>query len=306
MLRYSLAISLALASALACIPAHAGQRAFIVSTGNDANAGAGCTPTAACRSLQAAHNAVDAGGEIVALDTAGYGTVVITKSVTILGNPGVVASISVASGIGVDIATPGVNVVLRNVNINGVGGSTGVNMVAGNSLTLENCVIANLSSGVYVAAAANVRIVNSVMRGNSIRGAFIGNSATADVVNSQFTGNAGFGLHVESGAGGTTRASVSDSVASGNDTGFFLWAYAGNARMALIRSTAANNSFAGFSSQADGVANFAVMTVGSSMSTGNYIGFSNLGNSTFESLGNNIVRQNTYTTTGTITATSGL
>ena len=217
MLRYSLATSLALASALACIPAHAGQRAFIVSTGSDANAAAGCTPAAPCRSLQAAHNAVDAGGEIVALDTAGYGTVVITKSVTILGNPGVVASISVASGIGVDIATPGVNVVLRNVNINGVGGSTGVNMVAGNSLTLENCVIANLSSGVYVAAAANVRIVNSVMRGNSIRGAFIGNSATADVVNSQFTGNGGFGLYVESGAGGTTRASVSDSVASGND-----------------------------------------------------------------------------------------
>ena len=76
--------------------------------------------------------------------------------------------------------------------------------------------------------------------------------------------------------------------------------------MALIRSTAANNTFAGFSSEADGVANFAVMTVGSSMSTGNYIGFSNLGNSTFESLGNNIVRQNTYTITGTITATSGL
>ena len=79
MLRHVLP-ALALASAVACSAAYAGQRAFIVSTGNDANAASGCTPAAPCRSLQAAHNAVDAGGEIVALDTAGYGPLVVTKS----------------------------------------------------------------------------------------------------------------------------------------------------------------------------------------------------------------------------------
>jgi hypothetical protein len=306
MLRPSLLPALALASALACIPALAGQRAFIISTGTDANAAAGCTPVAPCRSLQAAHGAVDAGGEIVALDTAGYAPVVISKSVTILGNPGVVASISVATGIGVAIATPGVNVVLRNVNINGTGGSLGVTLTEGNSLTLENCVIANLgSAGLYVTAAARVRIVNSVMRGNGNSGAFIAGNATADVVSSQFMGNGSYGLYVTTSPGGTTNVSVSDSVASGNDTGFFLWANSGGARMALVRSTAANNSFAGFSSQGDS-GQVAVMTVGSSMATGNHIGFSNLGSSTFESLGNNIVRQNTNTIAGTITATPGL
>jgi hypothetical protein len=306
MLRHSILPALALASAIACLSAHAGQRAFIVSTGNDANAAAGCTPVAPCRSLQAAHGAVDAGGEIVALDTAGYAPVVITKSVTILGNPGVVASISVASGTGVNIATPGVNVVLRNVNINGTGGTIGVALTAGNSLTLENCVVANLGSvGVYVATAAKLRIVNSVMRGNANSGVFIAGNATADLASSQFTGNGLYGVYLGSGDGGMTSASVSDSVASGNGTGFFVWAYSGGGRMALIRSTAANNTGAGFSSQGD--AGYpAVMTVGSSMSTGNGVGFSNSGTSIFESLGNNIVRQNTSAASGSITATPGL
>jgi hypothetical protein len=304
MLRHSILPALALAATFACPPAHAGQRAFIVSTGNDANSVTGCTPSAPCRSLQGAHGAVDAGGEIVALDTAGYGTVVITKSVSILGNPGVIASISVASGAGVAIATPGVNVILRNVNINGVGGGFGVMLTAGNSLTLENCVVSNLGVGVRIDAAARVRIVNSVMRGNAGRGAWIGGNATVDVVNSRFLGNGGQGLLADSSAGGTTSVSVSDSVASGNDIGFNAGAYGGTARMAVIRSTAANN-VTGFLADRGSLSDVSVMTVGSSMSTGNATGFVNLG-ATFESLGDNIVRQNTTAVSGPITAVPGI
>jgi hypothetical protein len=103
----------AIALALAAAQAHAAQRAFVASSGSDVNVAAGCTFAAPCRSFQGAHAAVDAGGEIVALDTAGYGVVTITKSVSILGNPGTVPSISVASGNGVTIATPGVRVSAR-------------------------------------------------------------------------------------------------------------------------------------------------------------------------------------------------
>lgn len=304
MLRHSSLSSVAVLVAMACLPVQALQRAVISSVGSDANAASGCILSAPCRTLQVAHDVVDVGGEIVALDTAGYAPVIITKSVSILGNPGATASISVASGYGVTIATAGVNVILRNLNVNGTGGIGGVNMTAGNALTIEHCAFSNFSAnGVSVLTAADVRIVNSVMRGN-MRGAHIAGNASADIVSSQFMGNAFIGLSVEASSGGTTSASVSDSVASGNDFGFFAAAVSGSARMSLIRSTAANNGTVGFYNQASAGAT-SVMTVGSSMASGNAVGFSTSG-ATFESLGNNIVRQNTVASTGTIVAVSGL
>ena len=310
MVRHAPRLAAALSVALACLPALAVQRAFVSSTGNDANAPSGCTPALPCRSFQAAHGAVDAGGEIVALDTAGFGTVTISKSVAIIGNPGAIASIAVASGNGVTIDTAGVNVILRNLNINNAGGVAGISMTAGNTLTIEDCVVSNFSGaqGLYFVPSgpARLRIAGSVMRANGT-GAYIAGTASADIVGSRFMGNATDGLRVEQTLNAATSVSVADSVASGNGIGFHVRAFVGAARLALIRATAANNNNAGFQVRADGATANAVMTVGSSMSTMNGLGFANNtsggGTATFESLGNNSVRQNnTAATVGTITA----
>ena len=301
----------ALLIALACLPAHAAQRAFVSSTGNDANAPSGCTPALPCRSFQAAHGAVDAGGEIVALDTAGFGTVTITKSVSILGNPGTIPSISVASGVGVTINTAGVRVTLRNLNINGVGGTQGINMEEGAALTVENCVVSNFTNaGLWIYTTASqpkVRIANTILRGNST-GAYLGGIANVDIVGSHFTGNTGVGLYAEHGSGGVLSVAVTDSVASGNGgAGFFNWGYNGTARMSLIRVTASNNAAEGIWNRAEGVG-IATLAVGSSMASNNGTGFFNEnlgGNATFESLGNNTVRQNGAASSGTITAVAG-
>jgi len=73
-----------LATALACslvsAPAHARARVFVASYGNDANP---CTFLSPCRNFQAAVNAVDAGGEVTAIDSAGFGPIDIVKAVTI-------------------------------------------------------------------------------------------------------------------------------------------------------------------------------------------------------------------------------
>ena len=301
----------ALALALAAVPTHAAQRAFVSSTGNDANAPSGCTPAAPCRSFQAAHGAVDANGEIVALDTAGFGTIVITKSVTILGNPGTVPSIAVASGTGVAIATAGVNVTLRNLNINGVGGQTGIDFTAGDSLTIENCVVSNFTGrGVAIRATNStpvVRIAHSTLRRNQ-SGVFIADSANVDVSNSQMTGNTIYGLYVEHLAGATADVAVNDSVSSGNGLGFLNYAANGAARMSLIRVTASNNTATGIYNWAEAGGN-AVVTVGSSMVTQNGNGYINEvsggATATFETLGNNILRHNGLDTLGTITTIAG-
>src|SRR5262245_11327588 len=107
--------------------AHAlNTRSFISANGSDANP---CTPPLPCRTLQAAHNNTTAGGEINMLDPAGYGTVNITKAISIVNDGVGSAGILVpASGTGITInagATDKIN--LRGLIIEGAGiGATGI------------------------------------------------------------------------------------------------------------------------------------------------------------------------------------
>jgi len=213
-------------------PAHALQRAFVASYGNDANTASGCLLANPCRGFAAAMTVVDPGGEIIALDAAGYAPVTINKSVTITANPGFYAGISVATGDGVTIATASVVVTLRGLNINGIGGAKGVNMTNGNRLSIENCVISNFTSdGVFVNSTAKVRVADSLIRDNGHAGVYLQGGATGDVVRSIFLGNADFGVTAEGNVGATlTTVNVSDSMFNGNTWGVGARGHAGNAR----------------------------------------------------------------------------
>src|SRR3954468_16799499 len=86
-----------LATLLLALPlaaAHAAPaKIFVASYGNDANSG---SPTSPMRSFQAAHDAVAAGGQIVVLDTAGYGALNINKSISVTVPPGVNGFVTVS------------------------------------------------------------------------------------------------------------------------------------------------------------------------------------------------------------------
>ncbi|MEP7069273.1 MAG: right-handed parallel beta-helix repeat-containing protein, partial [Usitatibacter sp.] len=207
------AFAFALVGTLLCNPAEAVQRAFVASFGNDANTATNCGFTNPCRGFTAALSVTDSGGEIVALDAAGYGAVTITKSVTLTSNPGFYAGIAAATGDAVTIATGSVNVTLRGLNINGVGATNGVVMTNGARLSIENCVISNFSGfGVTVNAGAVVRIVDSIIRDNVGRGVSLDGGATATISGSKFLGNGDRGVWVRVNAVGTTTASISDSL----------------------------------------------------------------------------------------------
>jgi len=302
-------IQVALASAVLgalAFPAQAAQRVFVASYGSDANAGAGCLLNAPCRGFTAALGAADAGGEIVALDAAGYGAVTITKSVTLTANPGFYAGIAASSGNAVTIATAGVEVILRGLNLNGVGASNGVVMTDGSRLSIENCVISNFaSSGVVVSTVAEVRVVDSLFRDNFV-GVRLSGGATSSVSGSKFFGHGQSGVFVINNiADTTTIAAISDSIASYNHVGFHSNSTnaTGIARMSVTRSTSSNNNF-GVVSEGGTVA---LVTTSNSMVTGNAAsGLYQAGASTHESLGNNTVRQNAINTSGTITAVGGM
>src|SRR6478752_10655610 len=89
--------SIAMVAALfaATVPANAqATRTWVSGVGDDANP---CSRTAPCKTFAGAISKTAVGGEINALDPGGYGTVTITKSITIDGGGGQVASI-LASG----------------------------------------------------------------------------------------------------------------------------------------------------------------------------------------------------------------
>ena len=287
-----------------CAPASPAQRTFVASYGSDSNTFTACRFTAPCRSFTSALGMTIPGGEIVALDAAGYGSVAIDKSVTITANPGFYAGISASTGNGVTIATAGANVILRGLNINGIGAANGVSMTNGASLTIENCVISNfLNAGVIVNAPVAVRVSGSTVRGNA-DGIFVQGGALLDVSRSSFKGNSNRGVLVRGDVPAViTGATVSESTATGNGSGFVSSSTGtGIARLAVRRSTASYNTTAGLLAQVSG--GTATLTLARSIVTGNGTGLSNSG-ATLESQGNNMVRQNTTNTSGTITAITG-
>src|SRR5215831_17548164 len=137
-----------LATAVACsfvtAPANARARVFVASYGNDANP---CTFGSPCKTFQQAVNVVDAGGEVTAIDSAGFGPIAITKAVTLTSPDGVEAGIvPVAGGDAIDInAGASDAVTLHGLTIDGGGvGTYGIVFNSGKSLTVESCIARNL------------------------------------------------------------------------------------------------------------------------------------------------------------------
>ena len=135
----------ALAAVIVATPSLAIQRTFVASYGNDANA---CTPASPCRSFTAALLKTSGFGEIIVLDSAGYGPVTIAKSVSIIAPQGIYAGITVPSGDGITVNGPlSAIVVLRGLTVNGqFTGGVGINIKSAARVNIEGCAISNMSS----------------------------------------------------------------------------------------------------------------------------------------------------------------
>src|SRR5947209_4225676 len=96
------------------------SRTWVSGVGDDANP---CSRTAPCKTWAGAISKTAAGGEIDALDPAGFGAVTITKSITLDGGGGQVASTLVSGTNGIVVSGAGINVTIRNLRINGLSGT---------------------------------------------------------------------------------------------------------------------------------------------------------------------------------------
>src|SRR3981189_2318723 len=100
------ALAAAAALGLAAPSAHAqATRTWVSGPRSDANP---CSRTAPCKTFAGAISKTAPGGEINALDPGGYGAVTITKSITIDGGGGQVASTLAAGSNGIVINAAGI------------------------------------------------------------------------------------------------------------------------------------------------------------------------------------------------------
>jgi len=307
-----------------CSTAQAQGRVFVSGTGSDVNP---CTRTSPCRNFQRGHDAVAPSGEVVALDSAGYGTLSITKSVTITG-AGVHAAITAPGpAYGVLINATGATVILRELTITGGGtGDSGVLVADAATVYIERCVITSFAgSGIIYQTNNRLFITDTVSRSNGTGldvFSFPGGTARINVDGSRFeqnffsgivldessieatitnsimseNGGAGFGIfRTVPSSTGNTRANVAHSTAANNGgDGFFVGGVGAN-QLNIEYSVARGNGGSGMIVQ-DGD----IIRVSNSVATNNGTGFNNQGG-TFESRGNNTVAGNTNLNVGVIT-----
>jgi hypothetical protein len=173
-------------------------RTWVSGVGDDANP---CSRTAPCKTFAGAISKTADGGEIDVLDPGGFGALTITKSITLDGGGGQVASILVAGTNGIVVAAPAnANVIIRNLRFDGLlgggnanAGLTGIKFISGHDLNVENCVIFGFNqNGVDVALSQNTQ-------------------ATAHIVNTVIKNIAGVGIHATNSQSPAVQVTVSGS-----------------------------------------------------------------------------------------------
>ena len=245
-------------------------RTWVSGVGDDVNP---CSRTAPCKTYAGAISKTAVHGEISTLDPGGFGAVTITKSITIEGTQGQgYGSILHSGTTGVSIPFDNFTAVgesqksvrLRNLNINGSGGAsaavlglrgiriTGGTLATGTEVYVEDCVIdgsfGNPGRGIedLRAGGGHLFVTNTTIRNMASAGIAAspstGNNAPKVTVAGSRFHNCAFGVALSNGV----KASIYDSVFTGNTTAIFTDATTGTPEIAVDHCLVSNNT-TGFS-----------------------------------------------------------
>jgi len=161
------------------------QRTFVSTGGNDANA---CSLAAPCRGFAAAVAAVAPGGEVIVLDSGGYGTFAIAKSVSVIAPAGVYAGISVFSGSGISVSTVATDTVkLQGLTVSDQGPSgpgllrSGIVFVGAGTLVLERLEVTGFSYAAinFQPTARSALVGSDLLVRNSSEGMIVNGGASS-------------------------------------------------------------------------------------------------------------------------------
>jgi hypothetical protein len=252
---FGVLIALALPMTWAAPASAQATRTWVSGVGNDADP---CSRTAPCKTWAGAISKTAAGGEIDALDPGGFGALTITKSITLDGGGGQVASVLVSgtNGIVVQAAANDV-VILRNLRLDGLlgngsspgtAGINGIRWLSGAQLRLEHdaifgfnsaCVDDESNTATSQMAVVDTQVINCGTAGVLVKpGGGVVGRATLDRVtsdqnavglvandgarvfvhNSEISMNAGDGVLVNSAGTKNAFAFIDHTAVVGNGT----------------------------------------------------------------------------------------
>lgn len=252
------------------------RRVFVAADGRDNNpCGSLNRP---CQSLSVALAKVQAGGEIVILDSGDYQPLTINKAVDVVADAGAHPAILVAVGAGIEINAGAQDAVLiRGLRILSQGGGRGIHFQAGKSLHVENCAISGFTplpadcctDGILMSAPSPLFVRNTTCRGNfngirifaatvaiegswlenNVNGLWAENNAKVTIRDSfaggSFAGITAF-INPASPAVGLTEINVENCLVTGNTSGIHATGKSGESvvPLTLVRvsnSTITNN-----------------------------------------------------------------
>jgi hypothetical protein len=275
--------------------AQGAPRTWVSGVGDDLNP---CSRTAPCKTFAGAIPQTAAGGIITVLDPGGFGSVTITKSLTIVSDIDLGSILdSGVNGIVVNTLSTD-TVMLQGLAIQGAGsGSNGIRFVGAGTLIVENCVIEAQNAvdpnghGIDFApnASASLQVLHTTIRDNSGHGIYIhpsGGTVNATISDSHVLNNGRTGVRVEAGGNVTVR----DTVASGNKNGLLGMGLLAPLNMTIDGCSFSESVLVGVT--AGGGTTLATVRLNNSTVTNNLQGLSVLSNGSIVSWQNNHVAGN--------------
>jgi hypothetical protein len=254
--------------ALTASLAHAqATRTWVSGVGDDFNP---CSRTAPCKTFAGTISRTAVGGFIDVLDPGGFGTVTITKSITIDGSGGSIAGVLTSGGInGIIINSATAIVHLRNLSIesplpgNPSGqGNNGIDVIAASQVHVEKCVIASFSNTAinFHPASGSLFVSDTTIMNNTNGGIAVATGrATIENLHATNNGNA----VVVTGAAIVT---VRNSFAAGHSVGFA--AIVNPAAVLNLESVVATNNSTGVQVNSGATARLSNCTIASNSANG--------------------------------------
>jgi hypothetical protein len=300
------AFGLAFTPLLFAAPAHAqATRTWVSGTGDDANP---CSRTAPCKTYAGAISKTQANGEINCIDPGGFGSVTITKSLSIVCD-NTEGGVLAAGTFGFNINAPAGSIVtLKGQDVECIGtGTNGIQMVGvGVTLHVHKVQVRSCrasggnGNGISIAptsGAAVVFVADSYLTdngGTATNAGILVNptgaaSVTLSVNRTQVEGNsAGITVNSAAGASGVIKGLIRDSMVAGNTNNGITTSSAGTSVVLMVDNVGVvGNNFGLVASGSN-----AGQLVGRSSVTGNSTAISATAPGTVLSYGDNLVNNN--------------
>jgi parallel beta helix pectate lyase-like protein len=278
------------------------NRVFVSArSGNNANS---CDNIATpCQTFAGAVTQLNPDGEVIVLDSGGYGPVTITQGLTIEAPAGVTAFVHPPSGDAITVNAGSATVTLRGLTLN-VGTGNGIVVSSVGTLNVENCFITGFTGeGIRMLSTGRLNVKGTDIKA-CVAGVFIANITgvvEASIDHCHLDGNF-WGFLSQAASPGSSSTTASYTTANNNSTAGWVCGNGSSGREVLNLEfcTGSENAFYGLESDSGNPLSVARYSNCVFANNGNYGVFRNSSGTVETRVNNTITGNGTANTNGVI------